>query len=150
VRISAVDKAGRTSFDVSDSVFSVDSTLPELNVAFPPTPETDSFVSGSGFDLGVSGSDANLQKVSYRFSDGAFSWNEGSSGWIGGESWNDLCTSSFECANYAGTIFPSVVDAAEYSLVFRAVDRAGNVRESSSVRLWGDLSSPSVSHSLSE
>lgn len=53
VRISAIDKAGRVSYDQSDAVFSVDSTLPTVAADVPPTPPNGSFLSSSGFDLGV-------------------------------------------------------------------------------------------------
>lgn len=51
VRIAATDKAGRVSYDQSDSDFSVDSTLPTVTPDVPPTPPSASFLSNSGFDI---------------------------------------------------------------------------------------------------
>lgn len=149
IRLTATDKVGRTSSDVSDAVFSVDSTLPTVTVSAPPTPPDNSFVSGSGFDVGVSGTDLNLAKVSYSFTDGSFYWNESSTSWLGGTQWNDLCTNAAACANYAGTVSPAVSDGSSYQLVFRSTDRAGNVKDSAVFRYVGDLVSPTATTSVS-
>lgn len=149
IRITATDKVGRTSSDTSDAVFTVDSTLPAVVASSPPTPPDNAFVSGSGFDVGVSGSDANLAKVSYSFTDGSFYWNASSTSWLGGQQWNDLCTSSATCANYAGTLLPAVSDGSSYQLVFRATDRAGNVKDTSVYHYVGDAVSPVITSNVS-
>lgn len=120
-----------------------------MTVSAPPTPPDNSFVSGSGFDVGVSGADLNLAKVSYSFTDGSFYWNESSTSWLGGTQWNDLCTNAAACANYAGTVLPSISDGTSYQLVFRSTDRAGNVKDSAVFRYVGDLVSPVVSSNVS-
>lgn len=150
VRVTATDKVGRTSSDASDAVFSVDSTLPTVTPATPPTPPTGSFLSNSGFDLGVSGSDVNLSKVSYSLTDGSFYWNASSSSWLGGQQWNDLCSGSAACANAVGTAMPTLSDGASYQFVYRSTDRAGNVKDSATFSYVADLVPPALTKTVAD
>ncbi len=145
IRITATDKVGRTASDVSDAAFVVDSTQPTLSVQTPPTPPEGAFLSMSGFDLRTLSTDTNLNRVSYSFTDGSAYWNAASSSWLGGVQWNDFCVGSAACADASETLPIPAADGGTYSLVVRASDLAGNLRDSSTFHYTGDTVAPATS-----
>lgn len=147
VRVTAADKVGHTASDSSDANFTIDSTLPTITVNSPSTPPTSSYINDSGFDISAIGTDANIDRVYYSFSYGGNTyWNESGSGsWLGVQNWNTLCNTPAGCSTINTTVTPGpIVDGTVYTLVLRAIDRAGNLVDSSSYLYTGDTVLPSV------
>jgi hypothetical protein len=67
---------------------------------------------------------------------------------VGGQQWNDLCTSSVSCASYSDTVSPTVTDGTAYQLVFRSTDRSGNVKDSAVSDYVGDTVAPILSQNV--
>lgn len=91
----------------------------------------------------------NLAKVSYSITDGSFYWNASSSAWLGGMQWNDVCVGSAACASATDVAMPAVSDGSSYQFVYRATDRAGNVRDSSTFAYVADTLAPTLATNVS-
>ncbi len=149
IRLVAVDKAGHTTSDSSDANFTIDSTLPTITVNSPSTPPTTSYINNSGFDISANGTDTNIDKVYYSFSYGGNTyWNESGSGsWLGVQNWNVLCNTPAGCSAVNTSILPGpIVDGTVYTLVLRSIDKAGNLKDSSSFVYTGDTVAPSITN----
>lgn len=147
VRVIATDKVGHTASDSSNANFTIDSTLPTIAVNSPSTPPTSSYINNSGFDISAVGTDTNIDKVYYSFSYGGNTyWNvAGSGSWLGVQNWNMLCNTPAGCSAINTTITPGpIVDGTSYTLVVRAIDKAGNLLDSSLYVYTGDTVLPSV------
>lgn len=149
IRLVATDKVGHTASDTSDTNFTIDSTLPTVSVYSPSTPPNGSYINNSGFDITAAGTDTNIDKVYYSFSYGGNTyWNESGSGsWLGVQNWNVLCTTSVACGAINTSVAPGpIADGTVYTLVLRAVDKAGNAVNSASSLFTGDTGLPSITN----
>lgn len=149
VRVTATDRVGHTASDSSQANFTIDSTLPTVTVNSPSTPPTASYINNSGFDISAVGADTNIDRVYYSFSYGGNTyWNaSGSGSWLGVQNWNTLCATPAECSAINTTIAPGpIVDGTVYTLVLRAIDKAGNFLDSSSYSYTGDTGLPSITN----
>lgn len=149
IRLTAADRVGKTANDVSDADFTIDSTLPTVTVTSPSTPPNNSYISAPGFDIHVAGADTNLDRVSYTFANGGMYWMAGTSNWIGSANWNDLCVGSASCNDVQTLLTPPITDGTSYQLVFRSIDKAGNLQNSSTYNYTADTVNPNVATAVS-
>jgi hypothetical protein len=156
VRITATDTANNSSTDVSDANFIIDSTNPVQTITYAGgggnTPQSGRKINDTGLDITLGATDAYLDRAYYQFfnsSDGLY-WNNASSGWLGIETWNALCTdgtslgTDLACSNVSTSISPTVTNGKSYALIFKSVDEAGNSITSITHTYTGDLIVPNL------
>lgn len=151
IRVEATDNVGNKSSDTSDNAFEVDSTAPTITVTYAgnggSTPQTNSYVNNSGFDVSANISDSNLSGGNIYYSlynQTAGTYFNGTSYTGGTEVWNTLATSTGSSYNLSSIITSSIVDGNYYKLKLRADDSVGNSFSTSQVTFIGDTVSPAL------
>jgi len=109
-------------------------------------------INSSGLDVSLSSLDSHLASVTYQFintSDSLY-WNATSTGWTATNTWNPLCTDATvfgtdnACANVNTIIAPTILEAKNYTLVFKSTDEAGNSTTSVVHNYTGDTTGPTL------
>lgn len=151
IKIEVTDNVGNKSNDVSDNIFEVDSTVPVITVSYAglggSTPQTNSYINNSGFDISATISDTNLSggTISY------FLYNQTTNTYFNGTSysgstkiWNTLATSTGSTYNLNTTIVSGITNGNYYKLRLRAIDTAGNSFSAPQITFIGDTVNPIV------
>lgn len=151
IKLEATDNVGNKSSDASDNAFEVDSTAPVVTITYAglggTTPQTNSHINSSGFDVSAGITDSNLAggNVSYSlYNQTAGTYFNGTIYAGGAEVWNTLATSTGSSYNLASTITSSIIDGNYYKLKLRADDVVGNTFSTPQVTFVGDTVPPTL------
>ncbi|EKD30047.1 MAG: BNR repeat-containing glycosyl hydrolase [uncultured bacterium (gcode 4)] len=151
IKITATDNIQNISFDTSDNTFEIDSTLPVINISYAgigwSTPQTNSYINNSWFDVSATVSDNNLSggNIYYSlFNQTANVYFSGTTYTGSTEVWNLLGTSTGSSYNLSSTITSSITNGDYYKLKFRADDITGNTFSTSQVTFIGDTINPTL------
>lgn len=148
IRITATDAPGNSTTQTTAN-FIIDSTAPTLGIVYAGqvngnTPPNGKHVNNSGIDITASATDTYLSGVTYTFQNLGNSQYWNGTTWTGTQVWNGLtCAAGVSC-NVAQTINPVIVDSANYRLVIRVIDHAGNNTTANPIDYIGDTVTPNL------
>lgn len=152
IKIIVYDEAWNSTGYTTDYNFSIDSTVPTLDITYVTetgdTPPPSAKINNKWFDISASANDSNLSWVHYKLENTTDSdyRNAKTNSWEWSARRNLMCSSS--CSNSFTWVNASIENAKDYSLTFQAKDLAGNKKEKNVWYVW-DTQKPSITSFVS-
>jgi hypothetical protein len=153
IRLTAYDSVWNYASDISDNIFIIDSTFPNLDFDYTYTPINWSYISNNDWiDISWTTGDSYLSRVSYKFINITNSkyWN-----WTiftDTETWVNFCTDNTNKStgdNCNGIFFNlkpnTIIDGDTYELILKSTDEAWNETLSIPLEYTWDTVNPNIS-----